>query len=111
MRSRQSTQTDDLSELLDVLSHPRRREILTRLHARTPRDEDEFEPVDLTADDELEGETISLVHNHLPKLADAGFIDWDGKRHVVTRGPRFHEAEPLIDLLTAHQDELPADWP
>lgn len=110
MTPRQSTQTDTLGELLAVLSHPHRREILARLNDRNPRDEDEFE-LERLVDDELDDETISLVHNHLPKLADAGFIDWDQERHVVTRGPRFHEIAPLLDLMVAHQDELPADWP
>lgn len=100
---------DTFGELLEVLSHPHRRRILTRLNAHNPRNEDEFE-LDNLADDTLEDVTISLVHTHLPKLADAGFINWDRERHVVTRGPRFREIAPLIDLMVAHQDELPATW-
>lgn len=111
MQPQQSTQTDELSEVLDVLSHPHRREILTRLHALNPRDGDEFELEELTGKDELDDGTVNLVHVHLPKSADAGFINWDQERHVVTRGPRFQEIEPVIDLMLAHQDELPANWP
>lgn len=110
MPPRQPRQTNELDELLDVLSYPPRRRILTRLNARNPRDVDEFELAELAGDDEPEDETVGLIHNHLPKLADAGFIDWDRERHVVTRGPRFHEVAPLIDLMVAHQDELPANW-
>lgn len=109
--TQQSTRPDVLGELLDVLSHPHRRRILTRLEARNPRDEDEFDLEELTGDEGLDDETLSLVHNHLPKLADSGFIDWDRAEQVVTRGSRFHEIEPLIELMNAHQDELPADWP
>jgi hypothetical protein len=108
--SQQSKKGDDLGELLDMLSHPHRRRILTLLHDRNPRDEDEFELEGLTSDDELDNETIALIHNHLPKLAEAGFIDWNQEQHLVTRGPRFEEISPLIDLMVAHQDELPANW-
>ena len=110
MPPRQSTKADDLGELLEILSHPHRRRIITRLHDRNPRDEDEFELEELTSDDELDNETIALIHSHLPKLAEAGFIDWNQEQQIVTRGPRFEEIAPLIDLMVAHQDELPANW-
>ena len=110
MPPRQSTKADDLGELLEILSHPHRRRIITRLHDRNPRDEDEFELEELEGDDELENETIALIHNHLPKLAEAGFINWNQEQQIVTRGPRFEEIAPLIDLMVAHEDELPANW-
>ena len=108
MPPRQSKQTDDLGELLKLLSHPHRRRIITRLHDRNPRNEDEFDLEELAGDDELENETIALIHNHLPKLAEAGFINWDQEQRTVTRGPRFEEIAPLIDLMVNHKDELPA---
>jgi hypothetical protein len=89
-----------------MLSHPHRRRVLTLISRRNPRDEAEFAP-DAPAGDVG---AISLQHNHLPKLADAGFIDWDRERQRVMRGPRFDEIAPLLDLLHAHRDELPADW-
>lgn len=110
MPPRQPTKADDLGELLEILSQPYRRQIITRLHKRNPRDEDEFELEELTGDDELENETIALIHNHLPKLAETGFINWNQEQQIVTRGPRFKEIAPLIDLMVAHEDELPAKW-
>lgn len=77
MPPRQSTKADDLGELLEILSHPHRRRIITRLHDRNPRDENEFELEELTGDEELDNATVDLIHNHLPKLAEAGFINWD----------------------------------
>lgn len=110
MPPRQSNQADELGELLDALSHPHRRRIVTQLNVSNPRGEDEFDLAELSGDDEREDATINLFHNHLPRLAQAGFIDWDRERGVVTRGPRFHEIAPLVDLMLAHQDELPANW-
>lgn len=54
---------------------------------------------------------IMLVHNHLPKLAKAGYVDWDRDTGEISKGPRFDEIEPLLDLIEAHVDELPPDWP
>ena len=101
-----------LDLLFDVLRHPYRRRILTRLHERNPRDEAEFSPDALAVeDDEVELLAIELHHKHLPKLAEAEFVDWDREANVVTRGPRFHEIEPLIELIVEHSEELPAGWP
>jgi hypothetical protein len=107
---RQSKKADDLGELLKILSHSHRRRIVTRLYERNPRDEDEFELEELAGSDEFDTETLTLIHNHLPKLAEAGFINWNRDQQIVTRGPRFEEIAPLIDLMIAHQDELPANW-
>lgn len=93
-----------------MLSHPHRRRIITRLHDPNPPDEAEFELEELASGDELDSEAIDLFHNHLPKLAEAGFINWNQEQQIVTRGPQFEEIAPLIDLMCAHQDELPADW-
>lgn len=111
MSQQQSNQTDVLGELLDALRHPCRRQILTQLNGRNHRDEDELDLEQVAGTGKRDHETITLIHSHLPKLADSGFINWDRKRHVVTRGPRFHEIAPLIDLMISHQDELPVDWP
>lgn len=110
MPPQQPKKANELGELLEVLSHPHRRRILTRLNIRNPRDEDEFELAELTGDDELGDETVKLIHHHLPKLTDSGFVDWDREHRTVTRGPRFDEIAPLIELMVSHRDELPADW-
>lgn len=110
MTPRKPPQSDELGELLELLSNPHRRRILTLLNASNPRDEVELAFEELAGDDENYDVTLNLSHNHLPRLADLGFISWDREQHVVTRGPRFHEISPVIELLEANQDELPADW-
>lgn len=110
MEPPQPTKADELGELLGILSNHHRRRIVTRLEEQNPRDMDEFDLEEIAGGSELDGETIDLIHNHLPRLDESGFIDWDRERQVVTRGPRFTEIEPLIELMIDHQDELPANW-
>ena len=103
---------DTLDELLDALSHPYRRRILDLLFNQNPRDEAEFSANELADDaDEFDRLVLEIHHRHLPKLAEADFIDWDREADVITRGPRFEEIAPLIELMVNHRDELPAGWP
>lgn len=106
------TGSDTLNESFEVLSHPCRRRILTRLFESNPRDEDGFDPIELASragDPELVG--VELHHVHLPKLAESGFIDWNRDENVIRRGPRFDEIVPLLRLTANYRDELPADGP
>lgn len=101
-----------LDQQFKALSHPTRRRILLTLDEHNPRDEEEFESTAFrTADQELAPLTQPLYHKHLPHLADAGFIEWDRDTNTITRGPRFEDIEPLLELIRTHQDELPDDWP
>ena len=107
-----TTTSDTLDESFDMLSHPFRRRILTRLHDRNPRDEASFsKDSDADETDDEERVKIEIHHRHLPKLADSGFIDWDREESVVRRGPCFDEIVPLIELMVNHQNELPEGWP
>ncbi|SDD41371.1 transcriptional regulator [Natrinema hispanicum] len=100
-----------LDEFFEVLSKSPRRRVLTALVDANPRDVAEFAPADFTNDERREDVVTRLYHIHLPKLDEAGFIEWDSDSETVTRGPRFDEIAPLVELLTAHPDELPAGWP
>lgn len=106
------TEHTTLDVAFGVLSHPYRRRILIRVHDSNPRDEPEFSAAALAEDaDEDELVDIELHHRHLPKLAEAGYIDWDREANEVRRGPRFDEIAPLIELMRNHPDELPSGWP
>lgn len=101
-----------LDQTFDALCHLSRRRILSTLAQANPRDTDEFESADFKPDDEeLEAFRVNLHHSHLPKLAEAEFINWNRETDTITRGPRFEEIRPLLKLMDDHQDELPENWP
>ena len=100
-----------LDELFEALSRPSRRRILTALAEADPRDEAEFASGDFTSDARRQEVSMRLHHTHLPKLEEAGFIEWGTDSKTITRGPRFDEIAPLVELMSAHRDELPVGWP
>lgn len=52
---------------------------------------------------------IQLRHRHLPKLHQAGVIEWDRDTGTVSRGPRFEDIEPVLCLLAANNGRFPDD--
>ena len=104
-----------LDAMLDVLSNSHRRHILLAISDHNPRDEDEFTsdevPTEGMDDGEVNALKTQLHHTHLPKLAAAGYIEWDPDTETVRRGPNFDDIAPLLKLMTDHADELPDDWP
>lgn len=100
-----------LDELFEALSQPPRRRILTALSDASRRDEAEFVPTEFIRNEQCTDRLQRLHHAHIPKLVDSGFIDWDPDSETITRGPRFDEIAPVVELMTSHQQKLPADWP
>lgn len=49
---------------------------------------------------------LKLHHKHLPKLAQAEYINWDMGSNTLTRGEHFHEVEPLLQLLDDYTTDL-----
>ena len=97
-----------MDDALDALGDTQRRNLLISLLESTA-------PEEITAGlDDSEQDTmdslIRMRHVHLPKLAAYGIIEGDKKTDNVTKGPAFDEIKPLLELLVAHEDELPADW-
>ena len=98
-------------ELFDVLSNSSRRRILTALVDADPRAEPEFGIAEFARDDRRDDDLARLHHTHLPKLDDAGVIEWNRHSQTIERGPRFDDIAPLVELLLDRQEELPANWP
>jgi hypothetical protein len=97
-------------DMLDALADVQRRKLLVALIEHNPQDD---APV-VIAGSESESDAVErlllMKHVHLPKLADYGLIEWNEDTHEVLKGPNFDEVRPLLELLDAHEDELPANW-
>jgi len=104
--------TTPLDRALDVLSHSHRRRVLTGLAGADAGAGEAFTPAQLRAEGaDRERFRLELYHKHLPKLERAGYVDWDRQRGAVRRGPNYDEVAPLVELMTAHEAALPAEWP
>ena len=96
-----------VDRILESMSHRHRRLILLLLKEETIETTDD---VMARGNSGLETSEIQLTHNHLPKLEDAGYLEWDWDTGEISKGPRFDEIEPLLELIENHADELPSDW-
>ncbi|ELY75168.1 hypothetical protein C487_13492 [Natrinema pallidum DSM 3751] len=79
--------------------------------SHNPEDESKLYTGDIETTDMEEARLLTeMKHTHLPLLEDYGFIDWDRDTHEVTKGPNFDDIRPFLEMIVAHQDELPDDW-
>mgnify|MGYP000129705660 FL=1 len=97
-----------LDEKIAILSKRQRRLILLTLQHNEEKQESALL---FRGGDETEDAEIQLVHNHLPRLEAAGYIEWDQDTGTISKGPNYDEIKPLLDLMENHADELPSDWP
>lgn len=107
-----SSSSTSLDIVLDALANTYRRRLLTALLEHNPQDdEDSHLPTDVSiADEDLEQLKVHITHIHLPKLEDAGLIEWDRDTNEIRKGSQFEEIRPLLQLMNDHADELPDDW-
>lgn len=50
---------------------------------------------------------IRTHHVHLPKLTEYGHVKWDQDAHATTKGPKFDDVKPLLELVENQRDERP----
>lgn len=103
---------DRRDELFDVLSDSRRRVMLHFLQAaEMPISMNELitalvawetrQSVSDHSGADRDAIEISLVHNHLPKMAETGFIRYDGARQTVTHAGRTDEVRAHLQQRTS----------
>lgn len=52
-------------------------------------------------DDPVRSRKVELYHRHVPKLADAGLVEFDAERRTVTLATEFEGADDPSELLAA----------
>jgi hypothetical protein len=50
---------------------------------------------------------LRLRHQHLPKLAEYGYVEWDDDPLCASRGPEFEEVGVVFESLYANAGALP----
>lgn len=96
-----------MDRVFEALFTRRRRMILFMLKQDSPRPIVDFLPRSVGA----QSTETELRHDDLPRLASLAYINWDRAADEVSRGRRFDEIEPMLELLENHAGELPDDWP
>ncbi|WP_418282140.1 hypothetical protein [Halorubrum sp. DTA98] len=96
----------ELDRILDCLRSRRRRLILLLLKDGTIERKSD---VMFRCGPDGNASEIELVHRHLPKLAEAGYVEWDPDTERIAKGPRFGEVEPVLELMERHVDEMPSN--
>lgn len=108
MNDTATSSTPSLDTIFDALADEHRRRLLVTLLERDPEDENLRVPEDVASGDaDHESFEIQLIHVHLPKLDDWGFVDWNRRTDEVRRGPRFGEVRQVLELVRDHPDHLP----
>jgi hypothetical protein len=80
----------ELDDYLRLLADERNRRLLRSL-------DESDDPVSTASDDPQV--RARLHHVHLPKLVEAGLVDWDPRNDVIVRGPAFDEIVPLLEAV------------
>ncbi|MFP8956161.1 ArsR family transcriptional regulator [Natrialbaceae archaeon A-CW3] len=101
-----------MNTILEALANKYRRRVLIALLEHNPQDDHDPQiPDDVSIETgDLESLMINIRHTHLPKLEEAGFIEWNQEGNTVRKGPQFEEIRPLLELMENNADELPDDW-
>lgn len=98
-----------LDRLFEVLANRNRRLIIDSLAYENPA---RVDSVGLLASKDLDGHDREQVetayyHFHLPKLEDAGIIDWNMDGEAIARGENFDKTLSMMDAMKQVVDEKP----
>jgi len=105
----EATRQRVLDRSFDVLSDRHRRRVLLRLRTLSAQQgELAVAAIAATAPDPARAR-LALRHQHLPKLAAEGYVEWDHERGTLRPGERFHEIEPVLELLPEVDAAQPRD--
>jgi hypothetical protein len=92
-----------IDSMMDALRKRTRRVILLTLL------DDTTETSLTTLERRLDGESVrsQLFHSDLPKIATDGYIQLDTGTETISKGPKFSEVKPLVQLLKEYHSAFP----
>ncbi|WP_267644167.1 DUF7344 domain-containing protein [Haloarchaeobius amylolyticus] len=102
-------------EVFEVLSNRRRRQTLHYLlqkddETATKREVsrqlaawENDEPIDMVSSSERKRVYIALHQTHLPKLADAGLVDYDASQGTITLTDACHDLDVYLDVVPENE--------
>lgn len=98
----------------DALGREYRRALLAALLEHNPvylEDEEAGVPLEeLHRRLETQTDELAVLHDHLPRLADYGYIAWDREDNRIEKGERWDEIEGVLHLLAEHGEEYEIEW-
>lgn len=103
---------EDVSAAFDLLRDARRRGVLYTVERNGRTSVDEISKrISAWGSTRNEGSTptdvkTSLVHSHLPKLADAGVIEYDREADTVELTDRANDLEPFLQCTREREPSL-----
>ena len=90
--------------IFEVVASVARRELIVALIESPPHREVDLPAAANSPEDRIDPERLrlNLVHNHLPRMAEEGFIEWERDSLRARRGPRFDEVAAVIKAIDAY---------
>lgn len=82
----------------DALAHPARRRMLFALYRERPLGDGSVS----VSDETPSTSAAALHHQHIPKLANYGYVTRNPGSDEVVPGANFDEIEMLLDVLAKH---------
>jgi len=93
-----------IDERIRALAHHHRREVLLELGDCQSSDEVSLSTLVDRLNGDLQTLHVTLLHRHLPVLAECEIVDWHRSRGLVRQGPAFAEVYPLLETIQTMYD-------
>lgn len=99
-----------LDRAFDALRSVHRRRILLLVSDRCPEVGEAPSLSELAPENaDYASYAAGMIHKHIPKLAEYGYVDWSPADQVIRRGPQFDEIASILELLVDNRERLPDD--
>lgn len=96
------------ADIFKILGSSTRREIIAALVENPPDSAVSLPEAANSPECRREPDSLSveLVHNHLPLMAEKGYIEWQKEPFCARRGPQFDDVGEVITAIQTH-DQIP----